>query len=66
VSDITILEFGADTSLGARVRAGSRLRRFICFVLIDVRCLLVPLEVCVPHVKDHYSRQYTYYFSKHL
>jgi hypothetical protein len=66
VPDMPAPEFGDETSLGPRIGAGSRFKRFLCFVLIDVRCLSVPPEVCVPHVIDHYSRLYIYYFSKYL
>jgi hypothetical protein len=34
----------------AWMRAGSRLRQFLCFVLIDIRCF------CVPPVEDHWFR----------
>jgi hypothetical protein len=33
--------------VSARIRARSRLKRLLCFVLIDVRCLRVP------QVEDH-------------
>jgi hypothetical protein len=37
--------------VSARIRGGSRFKGFLCFVLIDVRCLSVPPGVCVPQVK---------------
>jgi hypothetical protein len=46
--------------VSARITAGSRSKRFVCFVLIDVICFLVPLEMSsrtpgidVPQVADH-------------
>jgi hypothetical protein len=47
----------------ARIRAGSRFKRFLCFVLIAERCFRVPLRcsrippgVLVPQIEDHYPR----------
>jgi hypothetical protein len=39
--------------VSARIRAGSRFKRFLCFVLIDVRCLRLP------QVADHWSKAWT-------
>jgi hypothetical protein len=37
------------------IRAGSRFKRFLCFVLINVRCFRVPPGVRVPQVEDHWK-----------
>jgi hypothetical protein len=42
-------QFGGRIFVSARIRAGSRSKRFLCFVLVDVRCLRIP------HVEDHCS-----------
>jgi hypothetical protein len=51
-------QFGDESSLSARVRSGSRLKRFLCFVSIDVRyfrlpprCLPVPPGYTYPRLK---------------
>jgi hypothetical protein len=36
---------GINIFMSARLRAGSRFRRFLCFVLIDVRCFRVPSKM---------------------
>jgi hypothetical protein len=41
VSVMPAPKFGDESSLSARIRAGSRFSRFLCFVLIDVRCFRV-------------------------
>jgi hypothetical protein len=41
--------------VSARIRDGTRLKPFLCFVLIDVRCLRVPPGVCVTEAEDHCS-----------
>jgi hypothetical protein len=48
----------------ARIRAGSRSKRFLCFILIDVRCFRLPSKMSsrtprenVPQVEDNCSRQ---------
>jgi hypothetical protein len=35
-------QFGDESSLSVRIRVGSKLKRFLCFVLIDVRSFRVP------------------------
>jgi hypothetical protein len=42
--------------VSAGIRPGSMFKRFLCFVLIDIRCLSVPPGVRVPEVEDHCSR----------
>jgi hypothetical protein len=42
--------------VNARIRAGSRFKRFLWFVLIDVRCFRVPPGIRVPQVEDHRSK----------
>jgi hypothetical protein len=43
--------------VSASIRAGSRSKRFLCFVLIDVRCVRVPSGVHIPRLtNDHWSR----------
>jgi hypothetical protein len=42
--------------VSARIRAGSKFERFLCFALIDVRCLRVPPGIRVPQVGDHCRR----------
>jgi hypothetical protein len=37
--------------VSARIRAGSRFKRFLCFILIDVRCFRVLSGVRVPQLK---------------
>jgi hypothetical protein len=37
--------------MSAGIRAGSRFKRFLCFVLTDVRYFRLP------HVEDHWSRE---------
>jgi hypothetical protein len=44
--------------LSARIRTGSRFKRSMCFVSIDVRCLRVLSAVRVPHVEDHCCKSY--------
>jgi hypothetical protein len=39
--------------VSARIRAGSRFNWFLCFILIDVRCLCVPRLVLVLRAEDH-------------
>jgi hypothetical protein len=46
-----------------KIRAGSRFKRVLCFVLIEIRYSLIPSEmsspapgVRVPKVEDHWSR----------
>jgi hypothetical protein len=51
VSGMPAPQFGDESSLSVRIRAGSRFKRFLCFVWIDVRCFRVP------QVQDHWSRQ---------
>jgi hypothetical protein len=53
--------------MSARIRAGSKFKRFLCFVLIDVRSFRVSpkmsslaLEVHVPEVENHCYRVYDY------
>jgi hypothetical protein len=41
VTVIPAPKFVDESSLSARIRAGSRLNRFLCFVLIDARCFRV-------------------------
>jgi hypothetical protein len=41
--------------VSARIRAGSRFKRFLCLVLIYVRCFRVPPWVRVTQVEDHCS-----------
>jgi hypothetical protein len=36
VPDMPATQFGDESSLNARIRAGSRYKRFLCFVLTDV------------------------------
>jgi hypothetical protein len=38
VSGISRPQFGDESSLSARFRAGSRFKRFLCFVVFDLRC----------------------------
>jgi hypothetical protein len=40
--------------VNARIRAGSRLKRFLCFILIGARCLRLPSWVLVPQIEDHW------------
>jgi hypothetical protein len=42
--------------VSARIRAGSRFKRFLCFVLIDVRCFRVPPGICAAQVEQHSRR----------
>jgi hypothetical protein len=42
--------------VSVRIRAGSRFKQFLCFVLIDVRYLRVLPGVHVPQTEDHCSR----------
>jgi hypothetical protein len=51
VSCLSAPQFGDESSLSARIRAGSRFKRFLFFVLIDVRSFRVP------QVQDHWTRQ---------
>jgi hypothetical protein len=63
--------------VSARIRVGSRFKRVLCFLLIDVRCfgiplrcLLVILGVWVPQVEYHWSikrsfqQDRTWYFER--
>jgi hypothetical protein len=43
-----------------RIRVGSEFKRFLCFVLIDVRCLRLPPEARLPHNEVHCCRQMIY------
>jgi hypothetical protein len=43
--------------VSARIRGGSRLKRLVCFVLIDVRCFRVPPEKSLHAIEDHWSRK---------
>jgi hypothetical protein len=47
-------QFGDGSSISARIRAGSRFERFLCFVLIDVRYF------DVSQVEGHWSRIFFY------
>jgi hypothetical protein len=53
VSDRPAPQFGAESSLGVRIRAGSRIKGFLCFVLIDVNVFMcswlkaTALAVCI-------------------
>jgi hypothetical protein len=47
VSGMPAPQFGDESSLSARISTGSRFKRFMCFVLIDVRSFRVP------RVEDH-------------
>jgi hypothetical protein len=40
--------------MSARIRTGSRLKRFLCFVLIDVRYLSVPSGIRLSQVQYHW------------
>jgi hypothetical protein len=44
-------QFGDESSLSVRIRAGSRFKRFLCFVLIDVKCLRVTWGYTYPRLK---------------
>jgi hypothetical protein len=44
-------QFGDESSLSARIRAGSRFKRFLCFVFIDVRQYRVALGIRLPKLK---------------
>jgi hypothetical protein len=39
--------------MSARIGAGSRFKRFLCSVMIDIRCSRVLSGVLVPQVEDH-------------
>jgi hypothetical protein len=44
--------------MSARITAGSRFKLFLSFVLVDVRCVLVPPEVRLPQVEyGHYLQE---------
>jgi hypothetical protein len=55
VSGMPAPQFGDESSLSARIRAGSRFKRFMCFALIDILCFRLPPEVGVHQVEDHWS-----------
>jgi hypothetical protein len=59
VSDMPASQFGGANLVCARIRAGSRFKRFLCFVSIHVRCLPVTVVVRVPPVEDHCDRGQT-------
>jgi hypothetical protein len=42
VSGMPAYQFADESSLNAWIRAGSTFTRFLCFVLIDVRCFREP------------------------
>jgi hypothetical protein len=42
VSGMPARQLGDESSLSARIRAGSRFKQFLCFVLINVRYFSVP------------------------
>jgi hypothetical protein len=44
--------------VSARIRAGSKFKRFLCFVLIDVRCFRLRPGVSVFQDEDHCPRVY--------
>jgi hypothetical protein len=63
VSGMPAPQFGERMFVSARIRAGSRFKRFLCSVLIDVRCfsysltrLRVPSRVRIPQVEDHSAK----------
>jgi hypothetical protein len=51
VSSMPAPQFGDESPLSVRIRDGSRFKRFLCFVLTDVRCSRIP------QVENHYSRK---------
>jgi hypothetical protein len=44
-SGMPVLQFGDESSLSVRIRAGSSFKRFLCFVLIDPRCFRLFLKM---------------------
>jgi hypothetical protein len=56
VSGMPAPQFGDESSLSARIRSGSRAKRYLCFVLTDVRCLRVLPGVRLSQVEDHCYR----------
>jgi hypothetical protein len=42
--------------MSARIRSNSRFKRFLCSILIDIRCFRLPLGVRVPQVEYHCCR----------
>jgi hypothetical protein len=46
-----MIELRGRIFLSARIRAGSRFKQFLCFVLIGVRCLLLPPVYAYPRLK---------------
>jgi hypothetical protein len=64
VSGMPAPAFGAESSLSARIRAGSESRVFLYLILIYVRCFLVSPKIysCTPwvlllQVENHSSKQ---------
>jgi hypothetical protein len=53
VSGMPTPQFGDESLLSLRIGAGSRFNRFLCFVLIDIKCLRVPLWVHVTRIEDN-------------
>jgi hypothetical protein len=57
VSGMLAPHFGDESSLSSMIRAGSRSKRILCFVSIDVRCFPVPPWLRVPEVEDDWFRR---------
>jgi hypothetical protein len=55
VSGMPAPQFRRRIFVSAKIRAGSRFKRFLCFILIYITSFSVPLGVCVPQVKYHCS-----------
>jgi hypothetical protein len=53
VSGMPAPQFEDESSLIARIRAASRFKRFLSFVLMVVRCFRIPPGIRVPHVEGH-------------
>jgi hypothetical protein len=53
VSVMPALKFRGRIFLSARIRAGSRFKRFLCFGLVGVRQFRIPPGVCELQVEDH-------------
>jgi hypothetical protein len=45
--------YGDDIYVSARIRAGSRFKRFLCFVFIDAKGFTILLVVRVTQVENH-------------
>jgi hypothetical protein len=54
VSGMPAPQFGDESSLSARIRAGPRFKQFLRCVLINVRCFRVPPGVRIPQVEYHF------------